>query len=295
MLITVELLQKYNACSKGLEYFEKRYPNGITIEELSKNKIPMHYVLWAYNTLPKTEEDRKLFIKYLELNSCTSWYNCYKCKNSHFIKESRHIYDSMNVSNSNQVTNSMAIYNSEEVNNSSVVYFSEYVEDSKIINESHNITDSYNIFKTVYADKSNNCINCYNITNSDYCEDSKNLQDCHFVRNCENASHLMFCVDLFNTNQNKYYIFNSEITEEQFNNIKKQFNKFVEFDLDFTKDPIPDISEICAPPPTTNYIYYDHYKNITGRFKKWVKTLPYYNSEIMYYITFIDEYLECKN
>ena len=91
------------------------------------------------------------------------------------------------------------------------------------------------------------------------------------------------------------YVFNSEVTEEQFNNIKKQFNKFVEFDLDFTKDPIPDISEICAPPPTINYVYYDHYKNITGRFKKLVKTLPYYNSEIMYYITFIDEYLECKN
>ena len=58
--ITKELLQKHNACSAGLEWFEEHFPEGCTIGEAVKSltEAPSEFVWWFYNNV---QQDKRLY------------------------------------------------------------------------------------------------------------------------------------------------------------------------------------------------------------------------------------------
>ena len=225
-----------------------------------------------------------------DFSGCSYFYNCSNIIDSHYV------VNSQNVDSSDFVHDSIDIAYCEDVFK---------VEDAT---ESHQVFNSQFINESIRISGSRNVVNSINVVNSDAVYDSKNIYECHNVlrcselRKCVDATDSLFCADSTNikrclfcyglTNA-EYHIFNKPIDKDRYEMIVKQYFRYLSGELDYTKGPwpksmlIPSLPKICL-------CYNKHYQ-LSDKFWKWARTIPGYDSMILYSITMNSESLDGQN
>lgn len=281
MYITLDLLQKRGACQEALDFFAKHYPDGVEMMyAIEKMHMPRHFLHWGYKHLDPNQEEVAAYWKRVDV------------VNSQGVNESSHIYNSSLVSQSEKVNDSKEIYSSKEIANSVYVVKSEnvdssnnignshYIEHSKNIMDGNNITSSNQVYLSTYVVGANAVFRSNNIVNSKAIWFSDNLTNCYFCTGSHNLSNAIFCSNL-NGEVGKYYLFNKEIDKVRFDMIEKQLQRFyplIEF-MDFTNCNFGEL-------PVVAIDIRKQFNKVSDSFWKWVKTLPGYDINILYAITF---------
>lgn len=225
MYLTSKILNKYNACGPGAEFFEKHYPDGIELVDLIKNKhVPYSYLYWGYNNLDINEDERAAYFERIKVTDSMNVYN------SHHVDKSQLVCKSEKIQSSTRVNESKGIEYSQNVNRSEDVDHSEDVCRSSLVSDSNQIVGSVNVTKSVEVlDSSNvsesNCIyHSTTVVNSEAIFFSKNIIDCKFCFGCTNLKECMFCYGMhFEEEPGSYYIFNKKVDKAIYDAARKAF------------------------------------------------------------------------
>ena len=170
-----------------------------------------------------------------------------KCKD---IESCESINDSEDVSLSSYVKNS------KNVNSSKYVADSQYVSGSKRITRGYEVLNSTNVNRSSFIHKSEDINGSYYITSS------SNVGNSIFCFGCENFSHGLFCAFIKNE-VNKFYIFNKEVSEEEFKQITSDllviFDKFFEHSKGFASPrEMNDFKEYCSLIPGYDEVLFNY-------------------------------------
>lgn len=279
MYITLDILQRRGACQEYLDFFAKHYPEGVEmLDMIERGHMPYHGLHWGYQYLDPNEEEIAAYWKKV----CV--------ENSEGIHESDHIYNSTIVSGSTQIKNSEYIYRSKEVNNSEQIADSEFVDNSEQIGISSfidnservvkgkNVTNSNEVYDSEYVINSEGIFKSNNVANGHGIWHGRNITNCGFCFGCADLSNALFCQDI---RDGEYMLFNKPIDKLRFDMIYKQFERF--------KPSIVLLEEWPSNMgyiPRSSYDYRKHFVSVPESFWAWAKTLPGYNSDILYSITF---------
>lgn len=282
MYITKEVLEKYGACAQGIKFVDKFFPDGIEMIELIQTKhIPHEMLHWGFDHLPWNEKERETYESVLEIISSQHYHGSEKLFDSSFIGKSKKIHSSSFVFNSENVRNSNIINESQDVDDSQRIFKSNFVYSSSNVYGSTNITNSNNIYNVIYALNSRNCAG------------GKNIVDSSEIFNSENVENSFFCTSV-NTLQNCYFcnkitdatnmVFNRPVGERIMSNIRVQYEKFLAEISPRIIEEIPSTSINIMPVVNLNFSSY--FEQLPNEFWRWVRSLPGYDSEIMYNITY---------
>jgi hypothetical protein len=135
--------------------------------------------------------------------------------------------------------------------------------------------DSSEVVQSVYVAnshgvyESNNIIDCHTVWFGE------TLTDCGFCYKCTSLSHALFC---FEKTNDEFLLFNKSIDKARFEMINKQFHRYVSVVSEMTTD--------WEGTPRKVVNYQKHTKYIPESFWKWVQTLPGFDSELLYSLTF---------
>lgn len=285
MYITLDILQKRGACQEALDFFAKHYPNGVEMmQAIEKAHLPDHFLHWGYQYLDPNDEEVAAYWKKIEvIDSCgihesTRIHNSSIVSNSHDVINSEEIYKSTDVTNSNYVVASDSVYDSQFVG------MSTFVDTSNRILQSKNVTDSCEVFGSKYVVQGNGIYSSDNVVNSTAIWNSNNITDCGFCFGCTNLKNSLFCEGM---KDGEYLLFNKPIDAVRYQMIAKQFYKYLP-EIHLTDKWKKDFGNLPRP----NYDYRKHTKDITAKFWAWVFTLPGYDANILYSITFDPQFLE---
>ena len=137
-----------------------------------------------------------------------------------------------------------------------------------MVANSRNVIDSKNVFG------SSEIIKCNTVTDS------------HFCQNCTNIENCLFCYDLHDA---QYCIFNKPVDKNRYEMIARQYQKYMDTLLAFMREwPCELLVEMYVAPTRK---FDDWYAPISDKFWKWVRTLPGYDSMMLYNITMLPEIL----
>jgi hypothetical protein len=194
MFITVDILKQNKACSPGIKWFERHFPNGAELADVINHKYADKQTLhWGYANLNTSDEEKQLYRAKLNINCGDFDYTIYESDN---VVDSSYVTHSSNVENSNyifrseDVDDSHNILQSKVVERSEQVYASEFVYDSNKVVQSKNVTESNNIICADYIIKSNHIYNAASIKNSAFICDvipdkTKRINGSYFVSSCQ--------------------------------------------------------------------------------------------------------------
>lgn len=97
----------------------------------------------------------------------------------------------------------------------------------------------------------------------------------------------MFCYGIENV---EYYLFNKPVDKKRFELFRKQYKQYMTQDLSFSQD-WPD-NLLIAYRVIIVSRFDDWYKKLPAKFWKWARTLPNFDSMIIYMMTMFPEFLE---
>ena len=284
MFLTVDILKERHACEKGISFVEKNYPNGVELSEIIQNKnLSKDFLHWGFLHLDATDEEKKIYEKVLDITNTTGYFRSEKVSDSQQIRFSSEIKNSKDVYHSKKIKNSYSVYSSNNVEDSSNVHDSSFCTNSKIILNSTNVTDSTMIVNSNCIIRSNSIIKSSFITESTCIMNSSNIESCNFLRDCRNMKNSIFCTGL---EGEEYYLFNKPISKIMYENINFQFSKYITLPLRI----VSTNNENLVSTQINNFSKF--YENLQDDFWQWVKTLPNYNPEVLYSITFNSALLE---
>lgn len=198
--------------------------------------------------------------------------------NSINTSKSIRVHDSKNIFLSEDVSSSSDVVDSKVIEQGNSIYKSEFIFYSTDVFQSFNISNSINISKSSRIIKSANVYRSEDITSSNIIEFSKNLKDCYGCTNCTNLTNSLFCSYASGEN----LIFNQPQSEERINIYTEQFLYFkprlylCDFDRNLPHAIIPKV----------NNDFSIHYSSLNPNFWKWIESLPGYNKDILYQITY---------
>ena len=291
MYLTKEILQKFNACSAGIKWFERHFPNGAElIDVINHPKVDKHTLHWGYTNLPTTAAEQEAYRKKLNITNNphidTIAYSD-NIEDSTFVsrssgvEKSRFIFSCEDVINSSNVSSSKVVQRSDRIFNSEFVYDSERVYDGKNINKSHNIVSAN------YIINSANVMNAASVINSKFVVDiapdgTKQIKNSVFINHCSNLDHCLFC---YGISDGEHLLFNKKITPEEYDMITTQLdNILLNIELKFTHNGWPQ-EQIPLDAPIINRNTSNQFAALPDKFWRWMKTLPGYDPMIMYGIT----------
>jgi hypothetical protein len=292
MFITVDILKQNKACSPGIKWFERHFPNGAElIDVINHPKVDRQTLHWGYANLITTDEEKVAYRKKLAIETSAEWtiyesdhvINCLYVTRSSGIKNSDYIFGSEGV------TNSKNVMSSNMVENSSQIFSSNFVYDSKQVTCSKNITNSINIVNSDYIINSISVMNAASVMDSQIVHGlapgkTRQIKNSIFISECENIDHCLFCTGIKDA---EYMLFNEKIDAMQYEIIKRQLTGILnDWQPEFVKggewpeDTIP----LDSPHIQRNII--KQFESLPETFWKWIKTLPGYNPAIVYALTF---------
>lgn len=289
MFLTLDILKKYRACNKGIEKFEKLYPDGEEVAKIIQDpRTPSDLLHWGFEFLPVSEEEIELykerlkiincedFIRSKNIEDCSTVINSKNCKNSREIKNSFNVDKSELVADSKKVTKSSYIFDSKDVHDSSFIVQSSSVHGSDFVFFGKNIYNSSNIFRSDDIFDSIGLRKCDHVENSFFCSD------------CEKSMNLLFCYDLTGE---EYHIFNQEVPLNAFFKVQREILELfpnLSFNFATFTGHLPAQSERGY---IINEDYTTHY-SVSDEFYAYIKTLPQYDPFIMYMITLDPKFLQ---
>lgn len=287
MYITKENLEEYGACKQGIAFVEKFFPNGAEMLELIQTRhIPHEMLHWGYENLPWNEKEKEMYLKVLDIVNSDYFYTSEKLYNSSFVTKSKSVSSSSFIFSSNNVRDSRNVINSADVSNSSKIYGSNFIYDSSLVACATNITNCKNVTGITYGLDSFNAVESSGVVNSREIIKSKDVENCFFCNGVTNLQHCFFCYGITDESD---LLFNKPVSQIVLNNIEKQYREIIgDFRLPLIEE-VPEDSIDVLPKLNNNFLTY--FNELPERFWQWIKTLPNYDAELMYKITFRKEFL----
>lgn len=287
MFITVDLLKKHKACENGIKYIERFYPNGAEMIDIIRDKhINKEMLHWGREHLTHTPEELAAYWEACHIvNSDGIWYG-QNIHNSKFVVKSKEVKGSDRVYHSEDVINSSDIVYGETISNSAQVFASTMVSNSSLIAQCNNITESKNICFSTMVSRSINIYNSKNVFGSSEIIKCDNVTDSYFCQDCKNIKHCMFCEGVEDA---EYYLFNQPIDKERFELFLQQYKRFMQSRLAFAPEWPENLIRTYSP--SISQKFDEWYKPIPEKFWKWARTLPGFDSMLLYNITMLPEIL----
>ena len=289
MFITPEDLERYKACENGKRYIKRFHPDGFEMSELVlDHHVPKVFVHWARNNLPCTQEEKMLYDQRMKISNSEDYHCSHSLRNTKYVKYSWDIEDSCHVFNSESISNSENIVKSEQINLSKNIFFSEFVENSEKIYFGKNVISSFNIVMSSIIVNSQNIYKSENILNSSELVNCKDTTSSYFCTNCTQIENCLFCNNL---NNQSYCIFNKPIGKERFEIFLAQYKKMIMgVTLDFCEYWPPEKLLVLQEPKRSSHQFL-YYQALPEKFWKWARTLPNFNSMLIYNITMLPDFL----
>lgn len=295
MYITVNKLKDLNACKEGIEFFQQHYPNGGNLidvlqnPELSIDAAQWGYVYLGFDTDAElAAKEDKLYTKLMEVKNTPHWYLCYQVSDSDWISNSRRVSNSQYVKDSRIIIDSDNVVYSSAVERSSEVFLSKFVYDSKHILDSMNITRSEMVIKSKYIIDSRNVIDSNTINCSTDIQKSENISMSKFCQDSKNLHHCMFCNLLADKS---YYLFNQPVDETIFNIAFEQYKMIMPAAFKLMSDYKPNRVSMIMPQAEMSHKEYYSVLVKNRDILDWLKSLPHYNSMMMYQLTHCEYFL----
>lgn len=231
--------------------------------------------------------------------------------NSSIILRSLYTDSSSRVQDSENVSRSKYVAFSKDIKNSERIYSSVNVENGQYINASFNVLSSMEVNNSSKIEYSQNVFNsdeisnCYGVYSCEKVEDSLGIfnvsagKEIYFSTNLKNCSYCLFCSGL---KDKKFCLFNQEIDSKDWFVIKelllnewskenKNFYKVISFE--------DDDKEWCGFKTSSNdsvsfsYVAQrNFFQEISLKFLKYIRSIPYYNEWLLYQITMNPKILE---
>ena len=282
MLIPINHLVKNPVLSK-LTYDKAEYSISELLDLAKGDKNILYYLKDQYMF---TEADKDLYNIFLQIANSDNILYSNQVTDSKYIYHSENVVNSNNIHNSTEVDNSNIVIGSDVVSNSSQVFLSSFIDNCQKVESSLTVNDSINIIHSRFIIKSKNIYESNNIIDSNIIFRGLNLEDCYFCNDAKNLKHCICCCGISNE---EYLIFNKKVDEKLFEVIKKQFLTIMDCLLKYTYGWPVDF--LIAETPVIDRNFVRHYETIPPKFWKWVKTLPNYSDEFMFYLTSLPEFL----
>ena len=291
MFLTKELLEKYDACKPGQKWFSRYFPEGGELMDVIQHKYVSPEILhWGFTHLTTTAEEQKTYREKLNIN-CENYQSIYESDNvsdSEYVSRSSRITKSNYIFSSKDVEESEDISLSENVQDSTQIFGSEFVYSSNRILHSKNITDSHNIVNSDYVVNSHSIVNSATVTNSMFVGglalgNTKQIKDSRFIADCSNLKHCLFCHGI---NDAEYMIFNKQVDAADYEIIVRQLDKLLcNYEAMLIKGEWSSHT-IPLDAPTIQRNIAKQYENLPESFWRWIKTVPGFDSTIMYSLTY---------
>lgn len=291
MFLTDKILIQHGACGMGLKWFQRHFPNGAElIDVINHPKVDRHTLHWGMSNLNTSQEEREAYYKKLAINvdNLSTVYECDNIEGGEYITRSSRIKNSSYVFSCKEVSDSENISASDNVERSHQVFNSEFVYDSEKVYQSKNVTQSLNIINSDYVVRSSSVMNAASVTNSHYVHAfthgaAKQVKDSMFITDCVGVKKCLFCAGL----QNKeYMLFNQPIDPDEFTLIENQLkNILAGWQAEFVKGEWPE-GTIPLDSPQIQRNIMRQFAQLPEKFWRWVKTLPNYDSMVLYAVTF---------
>ena len=294
MYLTKEILLSHNACGVGLKWFERTFPNGAELVDVINHKYAdKHFLHWGYANLTTSEEEKTAYRAKLNIvgdeSKFFTIYESDNITNSTYVTHSSRVDGCENVFYSNDIKNSNCILRSNSVENSQLIYGSDFVFDSSKVVNGKNINDSQVIINSDYVINSHHIFGAAAVKNSAYIADvgfaeTKQISDSYFITASKNLNHCLFCVGLENQD---YHLFNQSIDEMEYKMIVRQLGYILgSWEPELVKDNFWPERTIPLDAPMLQRNATKQWANMPDKFWQWIKTLPYYNENIMYSLTY---------
>ena len=296
MFLTLEILEKYNACDEGKKWFMRHFPLGAELIDVMRDKtVTPEFLHWGYDNLPSCSlRERDYYWKKLkvEFDSRATCYHVDNITNSFWTSKSSHISNSSHIFSSTDVKNSTNVLFGDVVEDSSYVYSGEFVYSSARVLHCSNITNSHDIVNSSYVVNSHSIINSSNIHNSAYVSATVEGKTCHvrdsyFIYDCRNIKHCLFCTNIQDA---EYMLFNQPIEPTEYEIIIRQLNGLLnEWDAELVKDGNWPGDMVPLEAPNIQHHLQKRWRALPDKFWRWVRTLPGYDPIIMFGLTFDSE------
>lgn len=292
MFLTLEILERYNACKQGKDWFNHFFPNGgELIDVISHRFITPEILHWGFTNLTTTPQEKEIYYTKLKIDCADreTIYHCNDITNSRWVTRSSNVVNSEYIFNSNDVDTCNDILSSSNIQDSHEIFHSEFVYNSQDVIDSANINDSHNIVNCNYVVNSHSIINSSNVTGSAYVSGfvvgrNKHIKNSRFIEECENIKHCLFCSKIAGA---EYMIFNKQADVEDYTMIVKQLDRLLkDWKMELVKDDIWPSQTIPLDSPVIQRNVIKQYASLPESFWRWVKTLPNYDPMVLYSITY---------
>ena len=290
-LITLDTLKEAKACSVGLKWFEKNFPNGVELLQLLKSDIdiPKTFLLWAEYSLEQFYQGEIIDLMQKRLNIIDTTF----CRKSYDVIHSSYVYKSHNIEQSSEILGSRFVkfgYNiadSANIDNSSYCRQSTNIIQSQQIVSCSNLKNCSELYKCYDSKECNYGYRIHNSRNvifSSEINNSSNISYSILLNNCKNC---IFCSNL--TGQENM-IFNKPVSEEEFLAIKNKLDEILNNSpkiLSYVNLPehiFLDKKQVDSP-------IHNLLRLIPINVWSYIKELPYYDEIIFYTIRGAEEIL----
>lgn len=287
MLITAELLRKYKGCEQGIKYIERFYPNGAEmIDIIRDHHINKEFLHWGREHLTHTAEELEAYCEACKIvNTDGFWYSV-NVSNSKSVVKSKNVQNGVGIFGSTDILDSDDIVNSENVTNSHQIFYSTMVDDCEKVYKGTNIVNSVNVCNSTMVANSRSVIDSKNVFYSLEIIGCDTVTESMFCQDCTNIEHCLFCYGLHDA---QYCIFNKPVDKSRFEMIASQYTKWMIGLLTFIREwPCELLAETYVAPTRK---FDDWYASIPDKFWKWARTLPGYDSMMLYNITMLPDLL----
>lgn len=289
MFLTKQILNEYEACGPGVEWFERHFPNGAELMDVIRMRhAPASFLHWGRLHLVTSEEERRAYDEVLHITNSTNYWECQNIDHCDMItgstdvKNSKYIYDSKHITDSKDVTNS------DTVQNSTTIFDSTHIYSSTKCAHANNIKNSNNISYSTYVLNSNNVFKSSLITHGSLILNSKNIENSAFVIDSHDCHHCMLCFDIKDA---EYQIFNHKINGSQWDFIFTELTDMLatrQLKLFDHWDP-EEVGHDARCHIAQNALFSTV---LDEPMIHWIKHLPFYDAQMMYRMTFHPSFLE---
>lgn len=287
MFITADLLRKHKACEQGIRYVERFYPEGADMIDIIRDRhINKEFLHWGREHLTNGPEELEAYCSACNIVDSDGYWYSQNVVGSKYVIKSKQVTNSIGIFGSNDIINSHDIADSESVLDSMQVFGSSMVDDSEKVLKGQNITRCINVCNSIMIVDSKNIIDSCGVFDSSEIIKGLNVYDSHFCQDCKEIKHCMFCDGLENA---EYHLFNKPVDKKYYELFEKQYLKYLTEALDFVREWPEDMIVTASVMPTRKFD--DWYHPISSRFWKWVRTLPGFDSMLVYNITMLPEIL----
>lgn len=293
MTITKDLLESMRAKDEDIEQFCEIYPSGkaeimgiICNPKISYSML--HWIRQSFGVSKLTEDELKAYQTRCRIaDDCAAVY-CSNCvEASYAVMQSSNVTKSVGVFWSDYVDDSGTIARSNRIKNSTMVFdsdcvhFSDHIIDATNISNSSYVSHSKFVMDSKYITFGNGIINSKFVRGDGEHLPAEDIEDSLFIHRGKHLRNCLFCSRIEEASN---MLFNKPAKEKIITWVKSQLEDLLAA-ASLNYADWPDSEEIDPSTPSVNppIVRYD---SLPDEFWRYIKTLPGYDSDIIFSLTF---------